>query len=91
MAEAKQYEPFIFLSTRVVGAASDMIEEIGFLQGVRHSSDERAFKPHQISDLRGAIAKVHRAIENYDAAIGSGVEKLTSDEFEAAAITKAGA
>jgi hypothetical protein len=85
MADDKAFEPFICFAVRVAGAAAEMIEEIGFLQGVRHSSAERDHKPHQMNDLRRAIAKAQRAIDSYDACMGAGFERVTGEEFEAAA------
>jgi hypothetical protein len=85
MAETKKYEPFIFLSTRVTSAAVDMIEEIGFLTGVRHTSVQHIHEPHQMLGLRRAIAKAQAALASYDVVMGAGLENLTSEEFEAAA------
>jgi hypothetical protein len=83
MAEPKTYEPFILFATRVTSAATDMIEEVGFLTGVRHCSVPHIHDPHQMRDLRRAIAKAQAAIDHYDACMALGREELTGAEFDA--------
>lgn len=84
----KQYEPFIFLSSRVTSAAVDMVEEIGWLTGVRHCSVPHIHEPHQMADLRRAIVKAQAAIDHYDAATALGRESLTGVEFDALPLVK---
>jgi hypothetical protein len=85
MAESKEYDPFIFLQTRVVQAASDMIEEIGRLNGIRSVNVPHVHEPYQMAGLREAIAKATRTLSSYDACMSADIEKLTSSAFEDAA------
>jgi hypothetical protein len=81
----RNYHRFIYLSTRVIQAGSDMIEAIGELNGIRYASEDRAFKDYHMNDLRKAIAKAHAALANYDACVSADINTLTSSEFDAAA------
>lgn len=85
MADEKEFEPFILLSTRVSIAATTMLEEIGYLTGVRHTSETGSHRPHQMADLRAAIAKAAAAVDSWDVVTGAGLERLTGTAFDDAA------
>ena len=84
------HQPFIFLSTRVVQAASDMIENIGMLQGIRRCSPTHDHQPYQMTDLRKAIAKAQAALSAYDRCLAEGVEEISSEEFTSRAAPDVG-
>ncbi len=85
MPNEKQYDRFIFLSTRVIQSAADMIEEIGRIEGIRSARGDYTFMPYHMNDLRKAVAKAQKALRNYDACVAADVEQLTSSAFDAAA------
>lgn len=85
MADNREvFENFIHLSVAVVQSATDMIEEIGGLKMRRRHPDYEP-RPGDMLDLRKALSKAVRALENYDAMIAAGRLTSTSDEFRAAA------
>lgn len=83
MADEREHEQFIFLSTRIVTSATDMIERVGYLSALRHRGER--LPDYLLADLRAAIAKAQSAIDSYDVLIGAGIEQCTVTAFETAA------
>jgi hypothetical protein len=81
MSTDRKYEPAIYLSTRVVQAASDMIETVGAFNALRRIEGQSFLTLTHVNDLRRAISKAQTAMENYDACVSAGIEELSSEEF----------
>lgn len=78
----KTYDLFVFLSTDVVRAATEMVEAIGYLKGIRQGNVPHVHEPYQMDDLRAAIARASRSLAAYDALTGHNVEMATRAQFE---------
>lgn len=64
LTHERVHSPMIFLSTDIVQAGQDMIEEIGKLKGIHLC--QPGFSPWHFDDLRRAIKSANDALANYD-------------------------
>lgn len=86
-----KYDPFNCLSAQVAAAATEMIQEIGLLSGIRLWNVLHVHEPQHMVELRRAIAKAQAALDSYDVCIAAGINEVTSEEFSRAAKGREGA
>lgn len=83
--DQETFDNFIHLSVAVVQSAADMIEQIGALKTMRRAAHPDRIHPREFLDLRKAVSKAVRALENYDAMQKAGNAPTTGEEFDRAA------
>ena len=77
-----KYSAFIHLSVEILQAASDMIEQVGRLKGIRSASEDgQTHEPYQMDALREAIKKASEALAGYDACHKAGLFEVSNEGF----------